>query len=116
MADQRGQRLQWGERTTRRFCSDACRQKAHRLRRSGAWAARLKLHALHQRCLDRLVLAARFESLRGQFNELCHLRKLLGGGVDPRPLMVPMLAAQREQKRAEATERTMSRVYRRLIR
>jgi hypothetical protein len=107
-------RLLGGDRTTRHYCSDACRQKAHRLRRSDAWAARLKLHALHQRCLDRLVLAAGFERLRGQFNVLCHLRKFGVGREDPKPVAELMVAAYREQKRTAATERTMSRVYRRV--
>jgi hypothetical protein len=107
-------RLQWGERTTKRFCSDACRQKAHRLRHTGRWPRQLKLHALHRRCLDRLVLAGQFENLRGDFSQLCHLRKRYGIDVDPQPAMYLMHAAHREQKRAEATEQTMGWIYRRV--
>jgi hypothetical protein len=108
-------RLIWGERTTRRFCSDRCRQKAHRLRGAGRWQRQLKLHALHQRCLDRLVLASRFDGLKDHFNILLRVGQQLGARVPMTDkYAADMVRAGHEQKRAEATERTMVRVHRRV--
>jgi hypothetical protein len=106
--------LQWGERTTRQYCSDACRQKAHRLRGAGKWPRRQKLHALYQRCVDRRVTAEKYQFLHELFNSLLYARKQGVPGVHPDAMIPELLTAKREQTREPATKRTMARIRHRV--
>ena len=96
-----------GERKTKRYCSDACRQTAHRLRRAGKWAKHEQLRALRERCERRLALARSFEALKAQFNTVCYLNKLGVTTESAQPVMERMVAAQHEQKREAATVETL---------
>jgi hypothetical protein len=107
-------RLHWGERHTKRLCSDRCRQVAFRLRRDGLWPRQMKLHALHERCWQRIGRAISFENERELFNILLAAVNPIGGwrpGMAERAA-APMLAAEKERKRQEATTRTLDLVRR----
>jgi hypothetical protein len=50
-----------------------------------------------------------------EFNDLCYLRKLSVTNEAAEPLAGLMTQAHREQRREEATERTIGRIYRTAI-
>lgn len=84
------------------------------MRRAATWPRYLRLFQLWERCHQRSRLAIRYESEKRELNLLIATFRPHGGVPENllNPVAEAMVAAKRELKRQEATDRTMRRVYR----